>query len=86
MKRCKLISCWTNYPIEELGDEPYKQAPVRQVLVWQYDGNKYVTVQVKNNPEVLTSFKSGYLYSDKNLQKRVNWRKISRMINTYEVV
>lgn len=39
MKRCKNITAWTDYPFIELGDEPYKKAPIRRVNVISFDGN-----------------------------------------------
>lgn len=59
MKCCKNITAWTDYPFVELGDEPNKIAPIRQVLVTSYDGDKYATVIVE---EVESSLKCGYLY------------------------
>ena len=81
MKRCKLISCWTDYPIKELGDEDYQQAPLRQVIVLNYDGDKYVNVQLKSHPGIVVSFNYRYLYTNNTDYKCVNHRKISRMIN-----
>ena len=80
MKRCKKITCWTDYPFVELGDEPYKPAPLRRVLVLSYDGNKYATAIVEG---VLTSVKWGYLYRQAGRIGRVrtiNRRKLERMI------
>ena len=46
MKRCKNITCWTDYPFTELGDISGKKAPIRHVHVTSYDGDKYATVIV----------------------------------------
>jgi len=90
MKRCKLFSCWTDYPILELGDISGKKAPYRQVTVLSYDGNKYATVLLKGTT-ICTEIKIGYLYSspDKlHYQYRMWWnknvsiRKFERMINS----
>ena len=91
MKRCKMFSCWTDYPMYNLGDRPGKQAQYRQVIVLSFDGNKYATVQEKVSGEVL-KIKTGYLYSGKDKfkreygdnfsNKRVNFRKFQQMINT----
>ena len=91
MKRCKMFSCWTDYPMYNLGDRPGKQAQYRQVIVLSFDGNKYATVREKVSGEVL-KIKTGYLYSGKDkfkreyrenfANKRVNFRKFQRMINT----
>jgi hypothetical protein len=50
---------YTDYPIEELGDTPNKEAPIRECVLIDYDFNKYVTVMVDS---VITSIKSGYIY------------------------
>ena len=52
---------WTDYPIEELGDTPGMLAPIRQVTLLSYDGDKYVKVEVAG---IKTEFKSGYLYTE----------------------
>lgn len=90
MKRCKLISCWTDYPILELGDESGKPAPYRQVTVLSYDGNKYAKAFI-NYCGVYTEIKIGYLYSSPDKlhyqykrwwNKNVSIRKFERMINS----
>lgn len=53
------MKAYTDYPFEELGDEPFKKAPVREVDVINYDGNKYCRIVVGG---VESSVKSGYLY------------------------
>ena len=53
------IEAWTDYPIAELGDKPWVNAPIRPCLVIEYDGDKYATVIVGR---ITTEFKSGYLY------------------------
>jgi hypothetical protein len=88
MKKCKLFSCWTDYPIEALGDKPGKTAPYRQATIYSYDGNKYALVQVEG---VFLEIKTGYLYSSPDKlsyqykmwwNKFVNRRKFEMMINT----
>jgi hypothetical protein len=82
MKRCKTITCWTDYPFTELGDESYKPAPIRHVNVVRYDGNKYVTVSFENTGDFLY-VKAGYLYSKPGRLgqvKAVNRRKLERML------
>lgn len=81
MKKVKTITCWTDYPIETLGDKPGEKAPIRRVRVDSYDGNKYVEVTVLG-ADVQYSFKAGYLYSKPGRLgevPRVNIRKIERM-------
>lgn len=44
MKKSNNITCWTDYPFEELGDTPNEEAPIRHVRVMHFDGNKYAIV------------------------------------------
>jgi len=53
------MKAWTDYPIVELGDIPGKIAPIREVFITGYDGDKYADVIVEG---VKTSFKAAYLY------------------------
>ena len=92
MKRCKYITCWTDYPFN---GEPSR---IRHVRVLAYDGDKYATVQDLQTGEI-EQVKSGYLYRkaeavkllrdvedhirDKKLGKRrvVNWIHWPKTIN-----
>ena len=81
MRISKEFTCWTDYPIIELGDKELEEAPIRHVKVLAYDQNKYVTVEVIGTG-VITSFKAGYLYSQPGRYgqvKQVNYRKVQRM-------
>lgn len=53
------MKAFTDYPIEELGDQPGKRAPVREVAVLSYDGDKYCEVKVEG---VTAWVKTGYIY------------------------
>lgn len=53
---------WTDYPIEALGDIPNKIAPVREVTVLSYDGDKYCKVLVEGAHEEI---KRGYIYKER---------------------
>ena len=53
------MRAWTDYPIVSLGDRPHSEAPVREVEVLSYDGDKYCRVRVGGVEE---SIKAGYLY------------------------
>ncbi len=55
-----MLKAWTDYPFVELGDEEYQEAPVREIIVLEYDGDKYVDIIVEG---VKTSIKSGYIYA-----------------------
>lgn len=50
---------WTDYPIQQLGDIPYQEAPIREVKILEYDRNKYVTVLVEGYE---IEIKAGYIY------------------------
>jgi len=54
------VRAWTDYPILPLGDESGKAAPIREVRVLGWDGNKYAAVEVEG---LVVSLKRGYLYS-----------------------
>lgn len=56
MKRCKYITCWTDYPFN---NEPSR---IRHVQVLCYDGDKYATVTDLQTGEI-EHVKRGYLYS-----------------------
>ena len=53
------MKAWTDYPFTELGDIAYQQAPIREVKVIDYDGDKYCTVIVEDRK---LDVKAGYLY------------------------
>ena len=55
MKRCKYITCWTDYPFGE------SLSRIRHVQVLCYDGDRYATVQDLATGEI-EHVKSGYLY------------------------
>lgn len=62
MKRREPLTCWTDYPFEELGDAPNQIAPIRRVAVLSYDGDKYAKVEVIETGAT-SEIKIGYLYS-----------------------
>ena len=53
------MNLWTDHPIIALGDKPGEEAPVRQVRLLEYDGNKYCRILVDG---VEVEIKAGYLY------------------------
>jgi predicted transcriptional regulator len=53
------MKAFTDYPFTELGDEAYKEAPVREVEVVKYDDNKYCKVTFEGH---YLEVKRGYLY------------------------
>ena len=82
MKRCKNITCWTDYPFVQLGDISGKKAPIRRVKVISFDNNKYAGIEILGYG-VLSSVKAGYLYSQPGRLgevKKINFRKLERMI------
>lgn len=60
MKKMKKTKAWTDYPFVELGDIPNIIAPIREVEIVLYDGNKYVDIIVEG---MKTSIKAGYIYT-----------------------
>ena len=54
-----MVKAFTDYPFEWLGDEVYKKAPVREIEIIGYDGNKYCRVKVEDGEDEV---KSGYVY------------------------
>ena len=80
MKRCKQITGWTDYPFVELGDEPYKKAPIRHINVVSFDGNKYAKVSFADCGKFL-EVKAGYLYRQRGRYgqvKPIAFRKLER--------
>lgn len=53
------MKAFTDYPIIELGDAPYVGAPIREVDLLSYDGDKYCRVSVGG---IEKSIKAGYIY------------------------
>jgi hypothetical protein len=58
---------WTDYPITEFGDpvqkcviDPYQEAPVREVTMLEFDGDKYCKVLVNG---IIKEIKAGYIYT-----------------------
>jgi hypothetical protein len=51
---------FTDYPITELGDEEFKEAPIRECELLFYDDNKYCYVKVEG---VEKEIKRGYIYT-----------------------
>ena len=62
------MKAFTDYPIIELGDIAGEEAPVREVDILSYDGNKYCKVLVEG---VILEIKSGYLYQKPGRVKEV---------------
>lgn len=55
------MKAYTDYPINQLGDEPYKEAPIREIEVLSYDRNKYCYIKVCG---IVDSIKAGYIYKE----------------------
>jgi hydrogenase maturation factor len=53
---------YTDYPIIELGDEEFKEAPIRECELLSYDDNKYCYVKVEG---IEKEIKRCYIYSQK---------------------
>ena len=56
-----MMRAYTDYPILELGDIAGEEAPIREVKILYYDGDKRCKVIVQGLEEEI---KTGYLYTD----------------------
>jgi len=54
------MKAYTDYPIVQLGDIAGQPAPIREIDVLGYDGNKYATIEVEG---LVTEIKLGYCYT-----------------------
>ncbi len=55
---------YTDYPIIELGDIPYQEAPIRECIILSYDNDKYCNVYFPHeSKKIITEIKLGYLYT-----------------------
>ena len=70
---------YTDYPFVSLGDEPYRIAPVREIEIIEYDGNKYVKILVGGIEEKV---KAGYIYEEAGRYGEVPFAKFPRKIIT----
>jgi len=50
---------YTDYPMTHLGDKSGVEAPIREIFIHGWDGNKYAYVTVEGT---VTSIKCGYIY------------------------
>lgn len=55
------MKAWTDYPFTFLGDTAGKKAPVREIDVLSYDGDKYCRIRVCGGE---IEMKSGYIYQE----------------------
>ena len=53
------MKAWTDYPFIFLGDERWGTAPIREIEVLSFDGDKYCDIEVEG---VRSEIKSGYIY------------------------
>jgi len=53
------MKAWTDYPFDWLGDTPGQPAPVREIDVVSYDGDKYCRIKVCGGEDEV---KAGYIY------------------------
>lgn len=62
---------FTDHPFEFLGDTLGKHAPLREINILWWDGDKYATIEV--NKEWITKIKVGYCYRDHTkMDNRIN--------------
>jgi len=55
------MKAWTDYPFTDLGDAEWQRAPVREIEVVSYDGDKYCRILVEGRE---AEIKSGYIYQE----------------------
>ncbi len=53
------MQLYTDYPFEELGDNPGEEAPIRKIIALNFDGNKYCDIIVDG---IKSNIKAGYIY------------------------
>ena len=58
------MKTYTDYPITELGDTPYQEAPVRECIVRGWDEDKYLSITVENCEDII-EVKKCYVYKEK---------------------
>jgi len=66
-KECKhpasYVVFYTDYPCVELGDKPNEEAPIREVLVCDFDGERYCRTCVIGSKLLINKeIKIGYIY------------------------
>jgi len=54
------MKAYTDYPFTFLGDVEGLRAPIREIEVLDYDGDKYCNIVVEGHKD---SIKSGYIYN-----------------------
>lgn len=81
------MKAYTDYPMTHLGDESGKKAPIREVFIHGWDGDKYVYLTVEGT---VVSVKAGYIYPTPNRcgevkavnykeYKSLSWREIEEL-------
>lgn len=68
---------YTDYPLEALGDEPGKAAPLRRCEVLAWDRDKYVRVRVGTIEAVI---KAGYVYQKLSVDPKA-WEGLPRQVD-----
>lgn len=53
------MKAWTDYPFTWLGDIEFKEAPIREIEVVSYDGDKYCHIKVAGGKDMI---KRCYIY------------------------
>lgn len=73
---------YTDYPIVELGDIPNQCAPIREVKILNFDGDKYCTILVLEG-NIITEVKGGYLYK---VQKTLEQTSVNERFTYIEII
>lgn len=80
---------FTDYPVEEFGDQPHQPAPYRPCKPLAYDGNKYVVCDVRDQGSTARiTIKSGYISrtrsdNPKTSMKHRHFEKIEVSFETF---
>ena len=53
------MKAWTDYPFISLGDTAGQEAPVREIEVLSYDGDKYCRIKIGDEEDEI---KAAYIY------------------------
>ena len=64
------VLAYTDYPMDELGEEEFTKAPIRAVYILDYDNNKYCDIMTVEEG-VRDSIKRGYLFT--SIEKLKAW-------------
>lgn len=70
------MKAYTDYPFTLLGDIAGQEAPIREIEVLWFDGNKYVRIRVEG---IYEEIKYGYIYEKPGRLGEVKMVPVSRL-------